>query len=239
MENIVKHDSETINEFLLEMSDDIIFMNIEEQIKDANNTEENYFNFILDKLDSMILVLHAEDPELRVKVEELKEELCDKVQKLLEERFGFTCDFVSYSDRSQCLKYIYKFFVIRKRKILENLVLNYIERENTSILLKYGKNKTNKKDITVINNKSNMDKSKLNLLLNAHNIISDIMLNDVEDTLELLIDDKDEFTYNFILTLFNQQEILFSNKFNSIILDEIRKEKNNLIMKLRLYLMEN
>ena len=84
-----------------------------------------------------------------------------------------------------------------------------------------------------------MDKSKLNLLLNAHNIISDIMLNDVEDTLELLIDDKDEFTYNFILTLFNQQEILFSNKFNSIILDEIRKEKNNLIMKLRLYLMEN
>ena len=136
MENIVKHDSETINEFLLEMSDDIIFMNIEEQIKDANNTEENYFNFILDKLDSMILVLHAEDPELRVKVEELKEELCDKVQKLLEERFGFTCDFVSYSDRSQCLKYIYKFFVIRKRKILENLVLNYIERENTSILLK-------------------------------------------------------------------------------------------------------
>ena len=239
MENIVKHDSETINEFLLEMSDDIIFMNIEEQIKDANNTEENYFNFILDKLDSMILVLHAEDPELRVKVEDLKEELCDKVQKLLEERFGFTCDFVSYSDRSQCLKYIYKFFVIRKRKILENLVLNYIERENTSILLKYGKNKTNKKDITVINNKSNMDKSKLNLLLNAHNIISDIMLNDVEDTLELLIDDKDEFTYNFILTLFNQQEILFSNKFNSIILDEIRKEKNNLIMKLRLYLMEN
>ena len=55
----------------------------------------------------------------------------------------------------------------------------------------------------------------------------------------LNIDDKDEFTYNFILSLYNQEEITFGNKFNLIILNEIKKEKNNLIMKLRLYLMEN
>lgn len=239
MENIINHDSQTINEFLLEMSDDIIFMNIEDQIKDSNNESENYFDFIMDKLDSMIVILSTEDGELKTKVEELKDDICDRVQKLLEDRFDFVCDFNSYSDRSQCLRHIYKFFVIRKRRILENLVVNFLEREKSSLLLKYGKNKTNKKDVTVINNKNTMEKSKLNLILNVHNIISDISLVDVEDTLDLLIDDKDEFTYNFILSLYNQEEITFGNKFNSIILNEIKKEKNNLIMKLRLYLMEN
>ena len=239
MENIINHDSQTINEFLLEMSDDIIFMNIEDQIKDSNNESENYFDFIMDKLDCMIVILSTEDGELKTKVEELKDDICDRVQKLLEDRFDFVCDFNSSSDRSQCLRHIYKFFIIRKRRILENLVVNFLEREKSSLLLKYGKNKANKKDVTVINNKNTMEKSKLNLILNVHNIISDISLVDVEDTLDLLIDDKDEFTYNFILSLYNQEEITFGNKFNSIILDEIKKEKNNLIMKLRLYLMEN
>lgn len=239
MENIINHDSETINEFLLEMSDDIIFMNIEEQINTVNTSNENYFNFIMDKLDSMLIVLSKEDSELFTKVQEMKEDVCDRVQKLLEERFDMTCDFISYSDRSQCLRKIYKFFIMRREKILENLVINYLNREKSSILLRYGKNKTNKKDITVINNKNTMDKTKLNLILNVHNIISDINLVDIEDTLDLLIDDKDEFTYSFILNLFQQREINFGPKFNNIILEEIRKSKNNLIMKLRTYVIEN
>lgn len=239
MENIINHDSETINEFLLEMSDDIIFMNIEEQINTVNTSTENYFNFIMDKLDSMLIVLSKEDSELFTKVQEMKEDVCDRVQKLLEERFDMTCDFISYSDRSQCLRKIYKFFIMRREKILENLVINYLNREKSSILLRYGKNKTNKKDITVINNKNTMDKTKLNLILNVHNIISDINLVDIEDTLDLLIDDKDEFTYSFILNLFQQREINFGPRFNDIILEEIRKSKNNLIMKLRTYVIEN
>ena len=142
MENIINHDSETINEFLLEMSDDIIFMNIEEQINTVNTSTENYFNFIMDKLDSMLIVLSKEDSELFTKVQEMKEDVCDRVQKLLEERFNMTCDFISYSDRSQCLRKIYKFFIMRREKILENLVINYLNREKSSILLRYGKNQT-------------------------------------------------------------------------------------------------
>lgn len=239
MENNINHDSETINEFLLELSDDIIFINIEEQIKDANNNAENYFEFIIDKLDALSAVLSAEeDGPLLGQIEQLKEEVCDLVQRLLQEKFGFTCDFKCYSDRSKCLLQIYKFFVIRKKEILLNLVNNFIEREYKSLVLRYSKTKINKKDISYLNNKKTIDKENMNILLNLHKIISSIEFDSVEELMDLLIDDKDEFTYNFILTMYQQEEILFDIGFISAIKEELRKENNYIIMETRMRLLE-
>lgn len=238
MENNIKEDSNTINEFLLQMSDDLIYMNIEEQIKNSNNLVENYFSFILNKLNGLKTILSVDDQELINQIDNFKDEVCDRVQELLQDKFKFTCDFKCYSDKSICLKEIYKFFVIRKREILLSLVNNFIDREYKSLLIKYSKCKINKKDVSYINNKKNIEKDDMLLLLNIHNIISSIELVNIEDTLELLIDDKDEFTYNFILTMFNQEEIIFSKDFMNVIKEELNNEKNYLIMESRINLLE-
>ena len=114
MEDKFLHDDETINEFLMSMSDDVLMINIEEQIKDSNNSDENYFEVITDKIESILAILPEEDYELINRVKDFQDEILDKVQKLLEDRFGFICDFKSFSNRCFCLKELYRFFVIRK-----------------------------------------------------------------------------------------------------------------------------
>ena len=228
---------EAINDFLLQISDDILFINIDEQINNTVNTSENYFSFIIDKLEGLKTLLNKDDQELIDRVDTLKDQICQQVQALLEDKFKFNCDFKCYSDSSKCLKELYKFFIIRKKEILLSLVNNYIEREYKSLLLKYSKTKINKKDVSYLNNKKSIEKEDLTILLNLHNIISAIELTDVDDLLELLIDDKDEFTYNFIFTMFQQEEIVFTRDFIDVIKEELEKEKNYLIMESRLKLM--
>lgn len=238
MENNFMHDDETINEFLISMSDEVLMINIEEQIKDSNNSDENYFETITNKLESILAILPEEDYELVNRVKDFQEELFDKVQRLLQDRFAFTCDFKSYSNRGFCLKELYKFFVIRKKNLLQNLVMNYINKEFDSLIVSYGQSKINKKDISFINSgNSNIEKEKLSLLLNVQNIIDGIQIPDVDECLELLIDDKEEFTNNLIISMKDTFEIEFKPEFISIIMKEIKKEKNSLIMNTRLKLM--
>lgn len=238
MDKKAGYNNEDINDFLLQISDEVIFINIQEQIEHGTGIEENYFSFILDKLEGLKTVLNEDQTDLKNKIDNFKEDICNSVQEILESKYGFTCDFKCYSDRSKCLKEIYKFFIIRKKEILLNLVNNYIEAEYKSLLMKYGKNKINKKDISYINNKKSIDKEDMSLLLNIHNVVSLIELDNIEDTLEKLIEDKDEFTYNFIFTMFQQEEIIFKNEFINIIKSEIVKEKNYIIMESRLKLMD-
>lgn len=238
MDKKYEYNTEDINDFLLQISDDVIFINIKEQIENSTSTEENYFSFILDKLEGLKAVLGEEQVELRHRIDAFKDEVCDSVQEMLESKYGFTCDFKCYSDRSKCLKEIYKFFVIRKKEILLNLVNNYIDNEYKSLVMKYGKNKINKKDISYINNKKTIDKEDMSILLNIHNIITLIEIDSIEDMLDMLIEDRDEFTYNFIYTMFQQEEIVFKIDFLNIIKSEIVKEKNYIIMESRLKLMD-
>lgn len=237
MEKETIFDSENINQFLLQMSDDIIFMNIKEQIKNCNNVEEDYFSLIIDKIEGLRTVVKDDETDIINNLDSLKDEICDNVQSLLEERYKFKCDFKCYSDRSKCLKQIYKFFVIRHDQILLSLITNYIDREYTSLLMKYGKSKINKKDISYINNKKTMNKENLALILNLHKVFSSIVLEDIDDTLELLIEDKEEFTYNFIYTMYQQEEIVFDIEFLEVIKQELIENNDYLIMEGRTFLM--
>lgn len=239
MEDKFLHDDETINEFLMSMSDDVLMINIEEQIKDSNNSDENYFEVITDKIESILAILPEEDYELIDRIKDFQDKILDKVQRLLQDRFAFICDFKSFSNRCFCLKELYRFFVIRKKSLLQNLVLNYIKKEFDSLIISYGQTKINKKDISFINaGTSNIEKEKLALLLNIQNIIDGIQIPDVDECLELLIDDKEEFTNNLIISMKDTFEIEFKPEFINIILKEIKREKNNLIMNTRLKLME-
>ena len=47
MERFPEPNDQSINEFLLQMSDDVLYINIEEQIDKGTNVDENYFSFIL------------------------------------------------------------------------------------------------------------------------------------------------------------------------------------------------
>lgn len=237
MENNFLHDEETINEFLLSMSDEILITNIEEQIKSNATMNENYFEFIIDKLDAILTVLEEDDYELKNKVNNFKDEICDKVQSLLQEQFNFNLDLKCFEDRCSVLKQLYTFFVMRKKERIENIVYNYIKKEYSSLLLTYSKNKINKKDITYINT-SKEKRNNLVILLNIHNIIDGIQIPDNEAALELMISDKSEFTYNFILTMVDNFELEFNLDFISSLLKDLSKEKNNLIMNIRLKLME-
>lgn len=236
MERDRGYNDESINEFLLQMSDDVLYLNIEEQIEQGVGTDENYFKFILDKIDGIKAVLVKDQDDLKARLDYFRSEVCDTVQEKLENKFGLYCDFKCYSDRSKCLNEIYTFFVLRRKEILLNLLVNYINREYSSLVIKYSK-KVNKKDISYINNKKNMNKDDLNIILNIHNIISSIEIPDIETAIDMLIDDKDEFTYSFILSMIQQEELILTDSFIPNLKEELTKETNYLIMEGRIKLM--
>lgn len=232
------NDENAINDFLFSISDDIAVMNIVEQIQSCKDTTANYFSFLLDKVDSVMALLEDDDYALSDKLIQFKSDLCDRVKKELEDKFGFTIEFMSSVNTEKNLLAIYNCFVMRHTILLENLVSNFIDRDKKSIIEHFSKVKINKKDLSYTNNKKNYEKNDLILLMNVQDILDLINIEDCDDAIDLMFDDKEECLYRLILDFIESGELSFNSDFCEYVKNDIKENRNELIMKIRMSYMK-
>lgn len=231
-------DENDINEFLFSISDDIVEINIREQIKECRDKTENYFAYIITKIDSFKIYLSSEDQTLINKLDLYKDQICDIVEEELEERFGISIDFQTELSRDKNLLVIYDCLVMRHNELLENIVTKFIEREKKSLVSYFSNQKLNKKDLSYINNKKMANKDNILMLMNMHEIIEMVKVQDCDDLIELMIDDEEEAVYSLFLDFIRTNEIGLTIELCDIFNDDIQKNKNELMMIARMDYMK-
>lgn len=236
--DIVK-DERDLNEFLFNISDGIIELNIEEQVRNCRDNTQNFFNYILTKVDSFKIYLNSvEDSPLIAKLDKYKDDICEKVKELLEERFNIEINLDDNMNRYKDLLVIYDVLVMRHSELLQNLVKKFIERDKKFLIEYFSKKKINKKDISYVNNKKLFDKENLILLLNLHEVLDFIKFDDCDDMIELMIDEKDESTYSLFLDFIREGKICLTREFCDVFNKDIQRNKNELMMICRVDYME-
>jgi hypothetical protein len=220
-----------IENIINSLSDDIIFDSLKEQIENvfiSADTNPTYFlTYFTTKYD-FIMNKYSDYEEVTAKVKEIREDFFFKVKALIEEKFDFVVEFpesVSMENQIATISHMYDFFVIRNKRHLLNILINYIEKELKN-LIKHYKPLIDKKDLTYTNMKKYVNKDITVVVCKLPEIINEMIIDSAEDLLKLAIDDSFEITNNIIHTvLVADQAASFGGTFVEKMVSAIKQDE--------------
>lgn len=232
-----------IEDVISSLSDTIILDNVKDQI---NNIEENYsdnlyyLSYFNTKYDYLVNK-YNDNKDILDKINSLKESIYTSIKEYIENKFCINIIFPDYITKDMAYNYIniiYKFFVINYQENVYSLITNYIKEEYKNII-KYYKNRINKKDLTYTNLNKNIDKNLAIIICEINNIVENMVIDQPVDIINLVIkDDPNEYYNENIFNLVNLQFISFKDNFVNNILNMI-KSNDKLYLNIRTKLLND
>lgn len=230
--NNFSYNNESVDELIFTLSDNMLLLNIEDQIKNKN-TKINYIEILFDKINACLAHIDVDDTELISRVQEFKSDMLSKIKTLLEDNLHISIELKEYySNPEKFIILIYEFFVLREQSNITNIIFNFIKREKKSLFLRFKEN-VNKKDLTYSNNKKELEKEKILLLMNLNEIIEMVNIQEPEQAIKDMILDSEELTNYTILNLMIKEELTFTPEFIEGLKESLEKNKIRIIWELR------
>ena len=154
---------------IVDLKDTLIRENLKLQIENPFDTKVDHVEVFIQQADAYLEGQEEPNDELRKTIDRMKTDFCLDVIKMIDDKFNIAFDeetMATYTPEEiqNACEGIYSFFILRRRKCIKNIILNYILEHLSEIgeVLDYLKKK---KDVTSIAAKTIVEDPDLAMVL--------------------------------------------------------------------------
>lgn len=233
---------EEYDEVIMNISEDIMIDNIKDQIDMSNSKQfyidqhhKDFFDYFEVRF-KFILKRYEEDNDILNKTKHVYNDILNEIIASIQNVYNFNLEFdedILIENKAEYVKALYHFFVLNKKELLNNLFINYIEKNITYLSKTYENNLADdvNSSLSYSNLKNNIDNEYTAMIFSIPEIIEDVYISDNEDIIETIIyDDEDELT-NYLIDKILVEQSTINVRFEKNFLDTFRPayENNNIL----------
>lgn len=233
---------EEYDEVIMNISEDIMIDNIKEQIEESNTRQfyinqyhKDFFEYFEIRF-KFILERYKEDNDILIKTKQVYHDILNEIQESIENTYQFSLEFpedILIEDKAQYIKSLYNFFVLNKKETLNNLFINYIEKN----IMQLAKTYKDSMDEDVINSlsynnlKKTIDNDYTPLVYSIPEIIDGIHISDNEDVIETIIYDEESELNNYQIDKMLVEQSVTDVRFDNHLINVFRDSfiENNVL----------
>lgn len=224
---------EEYDEVIMNISEDIMIDNIKEQIEDSNSRQfyinqyhKDFFEYFEIRF-KFILERYKEDNDILIKTKQVYHDILNEIQESIEKTYQFSLEFpdtILVEDKAQYIKALYNFFVLNKKENMNNLFINYIEK-NIKQLAKTYKDSIDGDAVNSLsysNLKKTINNDYTPLVYSIPDIIENIHINDNEDVIDTIIYDEESELNNHLIDKMLVEQSVTDVRFDNHLINVFR-----------------
>ncbi|QQO92466.1 hypothetical protein CPT_Machias_074 [Staphylococcus phage Machias] len=235
---------EEYDEIIMNISEDIMVDNIKDQIHESNTkqfyTDQHHKNFFeyFEIRFNFVLERYKDDNDILNRTKEVYNDILNEILESIQDTYQLSIEFsedILVEDKAQYIKSLYYFFVLNKKEMINNLFINYIEKNIVHLSKTYEDNLNDdiNTSLSYNNLKKTIDNEYTAMIYSIPDIIEGIYIGDNEDIIETIILDEESELNNYQIDKMLVEQSITDVRFDNNLINVLREtfEDNNVLFR--------